>query len=103
MSGPRTSARPAIALIGYGEVGQTLAADLRAAGIDDLVAWDRLFPEPASVPSRALADGHVRGASGLTGALRGRTLVISAVTAGECLAAAARRRRRSRRARGTST
>jgi 3-hydroxyisobutyrate dehydrogenase-like beta-hydroxyacid dehydrogenase len=88
MSGLQTSARPAIALIGYGEVGQALAADLRAAGIDDLVAWDRLFPDTASVPSRALADGHVRAASSLADALRGRTLVISAVTAGECFAAA---------------
>jgi 3-hydroxyisobutyrate dehydrogenase-like beta-hydroxyacid dehydrogenase len=82
------SARPTITLIGYGEVGQTLAADLRNAGLDDIVAWDRLFPDPASAPSRALADGHVRPASGLADALRGRTLVISAVTAGECLAAA---------------
>jgi 3-hydroxyisobutyrate dehydrogenase-like beta-hydroxyacid dehydrogenase len=43
---------PRIALIGYGEVGQTLAADLHAAGIRDISAWDRLFSLPASAPSR---------------------------------------------------
>ena len=79
---------PAIALIGYGEVGQTLAADLHAAGATDLVAWDRTFPDTSSAPSRALAAGHARGAQGMTEALRNRSLVVSAVTAGECLAAA---------------
>jgi 3-hydroxyisobutyrate dehydrogenase-like beta-hydroxyacid dehydrogenase len=78
-----------IALIGYGEVGQTLAADLRAAGVRDVSAWDRLFPDPASEPRRAAsASGHVRPGESMTEALAGRNLVISAVTAGNCLAAA---------------
>jgi 3-hydroxyisobutyrate dehydrogenase-like beta-hydroxyacid dehydrogenase len=81
--------RSPIALIGYGEVGQTLAADLHAAGIRDLAAWDREFPSAASLPSRAAAaSGHVRVAAGMADALAGRTLVISAVTAGNCVAAA---------------
>jgi 3-hydroxyisobutyrate dehydrogenase-like beta-hydroxyacid dehydrogenase len=78
-----------IALIGYGEVGQTLAADLAAHGVRDLVAWDRLFAHEASAPSRsAAACGRVRVAAGMRDALAGRTLAICAVTAGECLAAA---------------
>ncbi|MGH8294915.1 MAG: DUF1932 domain-containing protein [Steroidobacteraceae bacterium] len=81
--------RSRIALIGYGEVGQILAADLHAAGIQDLSAWDRDFPNAASLPSRAAAaSGHVRIAAGMTDALGSRTLVISAVTAGNCVAAA---------------
>lgn len=78
-----------IALVGYGEVGQTLAADLHAAGWRDLTAWDRLFPDRASGPARAAAgSGHVRAAGSMSAALRGRTLVISAVTAASCLPAA---------------
>ncbi|MGA7537952.1 MAG: DUF1932 domain-containing protein [Steroidobacteraceae bacterium] len=87
MSGADT--RPAIALIGYGEVGQILAADLHAAGIRDLAAWDRQFQNAASLPSRAAAaSGHVRVAANMADALKGRTLIISAVTAGNCVAAA---------------
>jgi 3-hydroxyisobutyrate dehydrogenase-like beta-hydroxyacid dehydrogenase len=81
--------RPRIALIGYGEVGQILAADLQAAGISDLCAWDRQFPSAASSPSRAAAaSGHVRVAANMADALVGHSLVISAVTAGNCEPAA---------------
>lgn len=95
-----------IALIGYGEVGQTLAADLLAArraatplraqsGIRSLVAWDRLFPDRSSGPARAIAAARearssveLRAAGSMAEVLDEATLVISAVTAGECLAAA---------------
>ena len=78
-----------LALIGYGEVGQTLAADLHAAGRDAPDAWDKLFPDPTSLPSRTIAAcDAARAAAGMAPALRDATLVISAVTAGECLAAA---------------
>jgi 3-hydroxyisobutyrate dehydrogenase-like beta-hydroxyacid dehydrogenase len=84
-----TDARPRIALIGYGEVGQILAADLQAAGIRDVSAWDREFPNAASAPSRtAAALGHARVAANMADALVGRSLIISAVTAGNCAAAA---------------
>lgn len=80
---------PRIALIGYGEVGQALAADLHSSGVRDLTAWDRQFPDGGSMPSRAAASsGHVRAAAGMADALAGRTLIISAVTAGNCASAA---------------
>ncbi len=80
---------PRIAMIGYGEVGQTLAADLKATGVADAVAWDRLFADPASPPARAIAArADARAAAGMAEAVGSATLVISAVTAGECLAAA---------------
>lgn len=89
MSAAEPSSSQRIALVGYGEVGQTLAADLHAAGWRDLVAWDRLFPDRTSGPARAAAtSSHVRPASGMSEALRGRTLIISAVTAANCLPAA---------------
>lgn len=85
----RADTRHRIALIGYGEVGQILAADLHFAGARDLSAWDHEFPHPSSSPSRAAAaSGHVRVAANMADALTDRTLVISAVTAGNCVAAA---------------
>lgn len=80
------SALPQVCLIGFGEVGQVLAADLAAAGVTSLTAWDLLFTDPDSGPSRAA--GAVRRGSDAADALAGAELVISAVTAAECLAAA---------------
>jgi len=79
---------PRIALIGYGEVGQILAADLGSAGARDVVIWDRLFPMPASGPSRAAAAAKAQIAASMAEAVTGRMLIISAVTAGNCLPAA---------------
>jgi len=82
--------RRAIALIGLGEVGRVLAIDLnRNSGID-LHAWDRLFPIAGSEPQRAVAElPFLRPARGMAEAVEDRAIVISAVTAGECHAAAA--------------
>jgi 3-hydroxyisobutyrate dehydrogenase-like beta-hydroxyacid dehydrogenase len=78
-----------VTLIGFGELGSTLAADLEDAGIAGLTAWDRLFPSKASDPHRhAERYTHVAMASDMTAALEGCTFIISTVTAGECLAAA---------------
>ncbi|HVS76658.1 MAG TPA: DUF1932 domain-containing protein [Steroidobacteraceae bacterium] len=88
-SSPPPAAAPwRIALIGYGEVGQILAADLRAAAVSDVAVWDRLFPLSSSAPSRAAASAKVRIASSMAEAVSGRSLVISAVTAANCEPAA---------------
>jgi len=79
---------PRIALIGYGEVGRILAADLRSAGVEDLIVWDRLFPVCASAPRRAAASSGMPVAASMAQAVSGRDLVISAVTAGNCAPAA---------------
>ena len=78
---------PATCLIGFGEVGQTLAGDLHARGLT-VRAWDILFPDPQSVPSRALSAGNVGAAQSPADAIAGAQLVICAVTASDCLAAA---------------
>jgi len=85
--GSRPAGGPAqrIALIGYGEVGQILAADLHAAGARDVVLWDRLFPTAASAPSRAAAVSKAQVANSMAAALERRSLVISAVTAANCV------------------
>ncbi|HVN44469.1 MAG TPA: DUF1932 domain-containing protein [Steroidobacteraceae bacterium] len=78
-----------IGLIGLGEVGQVLAHDLHRTARAKVCAWDRLFPVEESEPRRAAAELPFLAAAGsMAEAVRGRTLVISAVTAGECRAAA---------------
>lgn len=82
------SAAPSIALIGFGEVGQILGADLRAGGAEALSAWDLKFSDPSS-PLRARAhDAGLRVAANAIDVAAGASIVISAVTAGECTAAA---------------
>lgn len=76
---------PRLALIGYGEVGQTLGSDLAAAGFADVVVHDRLFDDPDSPPSRAAASRGARTKVDIEEACADRDLVISAVTAGEAL------------------
>lgn len=84
----RANTAPRIALVGYGEVGQTLGADLATAGFAHLGVWDKRFTDPRSPPTRAAAARGVHNTIGLASALAGRSFVISAVTAAECLAAA---------------
>jgi len=78
-----------IGLIGLGEVGQVLACDLQRNENLTLWAWDRLFPVDGSEPRRAAtALSFLTAAGSMREAIRGRAIVISAVTAGECRAAA---------------
>jgi len=69
-----------VTLIGFGEVGQTLGADLLAAGVD-VTAYDILFARADSVPSQALATIPVRTAKSAADAVKDAELVIAAVTA----------------------
>jgi 3-hydroxyisobutyrate dehydrogenase-like beta-hydroxyacid dehydrogenase len=75
-----------VGLIGLGEVGQILAVDLAKAGIGKLTAYDILFSDPASVPSRAQSPAEKCACIG--DAVAGRDLIISAVTAASDQAAA---------------
>ena len=76
-----------VCLIGFGEVGQTLAKDLQSMGIP-LAAWDLKFPDRDSIPSRAVSTSGVRVAASASDAIRDASVVISAVTATDCTAAA---------------
>src|SRR5438067_357510 len=69
-----------IALIGFGEVGQTLGADLASAGCD-IRAFDLLFADSASGPSGALNNIRVQACESAAEAVRDVELVICAVTA----------------------
>jgi 3-hydroxyisobutyrate dehydrogenase-like beta-hydroxyacid dehydrogenase len=69
-----------VALIGFGEVGQTLAADLIKAGAE-VSAYDILFDNSDSVPSRATKSIAVRKAKNASDAVANAELIVSAVTA----------------------
>jgi 3-hydroxyisobutyrate dehydrogenase-like beta-hydroxyacid dehydrogenase len=77
-----------VALIGLGEVGRTFVEDLRSAGIRDLSAWDTAFADPASPASRNAAELGIAAAGSAPAAVGGADLVVSAVTAAQCVAAA---------------
>ena len=77
-----------VALIGLGEVGQILAVDLNEARVSDVAAYDILFGDPNSIPSKARTPA--KKAATIAEAVASRELVISAVTAVSDLAAAER-------------
>ena len=76
-----------IALIGFGEVGQTLGADLLAAGAS-VTAFDILFTKAGSAPSRVHSKIAVRAAMSAADAVKDAELIIAAVTAASDLDAA---------------
>jgi 3-hydroxyisobutyrate dehydrogenase-like beta-hydroxyacid dehydrogenase len=84
----RMSAIEQICLLGFGEVGQTLAADFQAAVVTQLTAFDLLFKDPESACTRAAIEANVRVARSAVEAVATADLVVSAVTAGQDLAAA---------------
>lgn len=71
-----------VALLGFGEVGQTLADDILRAGLN-VVAWDVLFADPSSAPRKALATRSIERAADAPASVRDAQLVISAVTAAQ--------------------
>jgi 3-hydroxyisobutyrate dehydrogenase-like beta-hydroxyacid dehydrogenase len=77
-----------ICLLGFGEVGQILAADFQAAGVTHISAFDLLFKDANSACSRAAAAAGVRAAASAAEAAADADLIVSAVTAAQDLAAA---------------
>jgi 3-hydroxyisobutyrate dehydrogenase-like beta-hydroxyacid dehydrogenase len=80
---------PRVSFIGFGEAGQAIAAGLRDAGIEQIAAWDILFPEAGGARLKAAGDKiGVRLAGSAADAVRNADMVISAVTAASSLEAA---------------
>ena len=77
-----------ICLIGFGEVGRIFARDLKALGVGRITAFDPLFADPSSKPSRSVGEGSVEACASAADAVAGADLVVSAVTAAQALAAA---------------
>jgi 3-hydroxyisobutyrate dehydrogenase-like beta-hydroxyacid dehydrogenase len=78
--------RPRVCLIGFGEVGQILAADLADAA--ELSAYDVLFDRSESIPSLALKKHKVRAGRSARDAAAGADVILSAVTAASDIDAA---------------
>jgi 3-hydroxyisobutyrate dehydrogenase-like beta-hydroxyacid dehydrogenase len=71
-----------VCLLGFGEVGQTLAGALRSR-VSRVSAWDLAFADANSGPARAAPRLDVVAARDAAGAVAGADLVISAVTAAQ--------------------
>jgi 3-hydroxyisobutyrate dehydrogenase-like beta-hydroxyacid dehydrogenase len=81
--------KPTIAFIGFGEAGHAIASGLREAGIENMAAWDILFPQPEGAKlKRAASATGLRVAQSAADAVRGADLIISAVTAASSTEAA---------------
>ena len=89
MSAPIPPANCRIGLVGYGEVGQILAEDLRARGVARVAAYDIKLGTEREAPLRehASRQGVVLAASHAELA-EGADLVLSAVTASQTVAVA---------------
>ena len=80
---------PRVSFIGFGEAGQAIAGGLREAGIEQIAAWDILFP--AASGARLKSAGEAMGvtlANSAANAVAGTDMIISAVTAASSLEAA---------------
>ncbi len=82
------TALSAVALIGFGEVGQIFARELKARGVKRITVYDIAFDDPDSAPSRAAAEAPVQRCPAAAEAVKGVPLAISAVTAEQALQAA---------------
>jgi 3-hydroxyisobutyrate dehydrogenase-like beta-hydroxyacid dehydrogenase len=81
--------KPRLCFIGFGEAGQAIASGLREAGVEQIAAWDVLFPEHQGAPlKQAGTASGARLASSAADAVRNCDIIVSAVTAGSSLDAA---------------
>ena len=80
---------PRISFIGFGEAGQAMAFGLREGGLEQVAAWDILFPQAEGAKLKAAGDTMgVRLATSAADAVAGADMVIAAVTAASSLEAA---------------
>jgi 3-hydroxyisobutyrate dehydrogenase-like beta-hydroxyacid dehydrogenase len=84
-----TSNKPRLCFIGFGEAGQAIASGLREAGVEQIAAWDILFPQDAGARLRDAGEAiGARLASSAADAVANSDIIVSAVTAGSSLDAA---------------
>jgi 3-hydroxyisobutyrate dehydrogenase-like beta-hydroxyacid dehydrogenase len=80
---------PRISFIGFGEAGQAIASGLRESGIEQVAAWDILFPESAGAKLKTAGETlGVRLAKSAADAVAETDMIISAVTAASSVEAA---------------
>src|SRR3954468_17065081 len=84
-----TSNKPRLCFIGFGEAGQAIASGLREAGIEQVAAWDILFPKDEGAALKAAGEAMgARLATSAADAVAGSDIIVAAVTASSSLEAA---------------
>ena len=58
---------PRVSFIGFGEAGQAIASGLREAGIEQIAAWDILFPQAEGAKLKAAGEKIRRAARQIGG------------------------------------
>jgi 3-hydroxyisobutyrate dehydrogenase-like beta-hydroxyacid dehydrogenase len=80
---------PRVSFIGFGEAGQAIASGLREAGIEQVAAWDILFPKDEGAALKAAGEAMgARLATSAADAVAGSDIIVAAVTASSSLEAA---------------
>jgi 3-hydroxyisobutyrate dehydrogenase-like beta-hydroxyacid dehydrogenase len=81
--------KPRLCFIGFGEAGQAIASGLREAGVEQISAWDILFPhdDGATLKAAGTAMG-ARVATSAADAVVNSDIIVAAVTASSSYAAA---------------
>src|SRR5947209_9854459 len=89
MKNINTSNKPRLCFIGFGEAGQAIASGLCEAGVEQIAAWDILFPKKDGARLREAGEAiGARLASSAADAVANSDIIVSAVTAGSSLDAA---------------
>jgi len=84
-----TSNKPRLCFIGFGEAGQAIASGLREAGVEQIAAWDILFPKQDGSALREAGEAiGARLARSAADAVVNADIIVSTVTAGSSLDAA---------------
>src|SRR5215207_9837113 len=84
-----TSNKPRLCFIGFGEAGQAIASGLREAGVENIAAWDILFPDAHGAALKdAGARMGARLAASAADAVANSDIIVAAVTAASSLDAA---------------
>jgi len=85
----KSSNKPRLCFIGFGEAGQAIASGLREAGVEQIAAWDILFPQARGARLREAGEAMgARLARSAADAVVNSDIIVAAVTAGSSLDAA---------------
>jgi 3-hydroxyisobutyrate dehydrogenase-like beta-hydroxyacid dehydrogenase len=81
--------KPRLCFIGFGEAGQAIASGLREAGVENIAAWDVLFPKAEGAQLRQAGEAMgARLATSAADAVASSDIIVSAVTAASSVEAA---------------
>ena len=84
-----TSNKPRLCFIGFGEAGQAIASGLRQAGVEQIAAWDILFPKDDGAALKQAGEKiGARLAGSAADAVANSDIIVAAVTAGSSIDAA---------------